>query len=166
MKITFYRTECVYNEDGDREVKRERESTLDFESAQEIAEYLVKLGLDQPSSEPDYHHTIWWSGEPYEHPEGYEIFDVEESAHRDEPTVPDAVWREVWVRVTASPADVVRHLVEQVVTTAVPGERVANRANPGDLPRMARELIRVLAGELDESDDLRDVISAQFDSES
>lgn len=163
MKITIYTTEYVSTEDGDRDIRDERSSTYDFESTREIAEYLVKHGLDRPCSGPDYHHTVRWSDEPYEHPEGYV---VEKSAHRDEESVPDGVWREVWLRMTKPPADVLRHMVEEVILTVKPGTRYGNRPNPGDLPRMARLLIGELMEELDDSDDLRDVILQHLAAES
>jgi hypothetical protein len=158
-KITVFRVEYVPTDDGDRSVGREHETELTFDSAREIAEYLIKNGIDEPSRGPGFDRNVWWSDDPYEHPEGYT---VEQSAHRDRATVPDGVWREVWLRITGTPTEVLMHLVTHSAGAVVPGPRVANRANPGDLPRLATAVIEALAGELDESDELRDVIAAHF----
>lgn len=160
MKITIYRTEYVPTEDGDRDILREDQDTHEFDDPREAAEYLVKQGIDEPSSSPDYHHTVWWSDDPYHHPEGYV---VEQTAHRDEPTTTDDQWYGVWVRLTGNPGDIVSHAVTSMLTPPR-SEHYPNRTYvSAAVASIARVAILKLAGELDEHDDLRQMIEAYND---
>lgn len=157
VKITIYRTTYRPTDDGDRDDVNEWENTFEFDSPREIAEYLIKNGIDRPSNEPGYFPTMWWSDDPYDHPEGYM---VEQTAHRDEPTVTDDQWHEVWVRLTGNPGDVVTHVVTSILAPAR-SEHYPNRTYvSAAVASIARVAILKLAGELDELDDLRHMIEA------
>lgn len=98
LTLTVTTVEYVPTGDGDRDVQRERGTTVEFDSAAEVAQWLRRECVDQPSSGPEFCPSVWFANEPYEHPEGYRI---ERTAHRDAATVTDAAWREVWTRLSA-----------------------------------------------------------------
>jgi hypothetical protein len=151
MKVTTHRTEYRPTNDGGRHTLREDHDTNEFESAQEIADYLVEQGIDVPSCGSEhYFNNLWWTNAPYDHPEGYTI---EQSAHQG--TVPDQAWREVWVRIVKPPRDRLTFLVEQALSSVIPVDGQAP-----DVPQLAKTAILVLAQELHDLDELRHMIAA------
>lgn len=151
MQLTIYRNEFALNDSeiGEWEQVNETSTEVVFESAVEIADYLTQQCMTIPSSHPDFQVGVSWHDEPYDHPEDYR---VERSAFRDEETISDEVWHEVWMRLTAEPADVVRLVVDRVVKRFVPGERRAGRPSPGDMPRLTSEIMLALRLDLPEGD--------------